>query len=248
MHNKVVLITGASSGIGKACANLFASMGAKLALIDIQQDLGEHVTQQINQNGGNAHYWQGDVAHYETQARIHSEIVYYYGRLDVAINNAGIGGAWSKLADYPHEEFDKVMDINLKGVFYGMQLQIKQMLLQGGGSIVNVASVAGLKGLNNSSAYCASKHAVIGITKTAAVEYARDKIRINAVCPVFTRTPLVEKMFAIDARLEAKLEKVTPMQRYATPDEIANAIAWLASDQASFVTGQAMPIDGGMLA
>ena len=157
-------------------------------------------------------------------------------------------GLGPKLANTPLDEYYKVMKVNVDGVFYCMQAEIQQMLAQERGVIINVASIAGLRGLPNSAPYTASKHAVIGLTKAAALEYARKNIRINAVCPVFTRTPLVEKMFEVDASYEQKLMNTIPMKRYGTPEDIAAAIIWLCSDQSSFITGQAVPLDGGMTA
>ncbi len=244
---KTALITGGASGIGKATAEKLAQQGARIALID-QNPEGEIVAEDLRKRDLPAHFWQTNVIDLPAMQATHEAIIAYFGSIDIAINNAGIGGTWSKTGDYPIAEFERVMQVNLYGVLYGMQLQIKQMQKQKVGIIVNVASVAGLKALANSSAYVASKHAVVGLTKTAALEYAKHNIRINAICPVFTRTPLVETMFAFDASLEDKLAKTTPLQRYSTVEEVAHAILWLASPEASFITGQAMPLDGGMLA
>ena len=244
---KIALITGGAAGIGKTTAEKLAQQGAKIALLD-QNPAGEATAEALQAQGFDAKFWQVDVTNFAAMETVHQSIVAHFGAIDIAINNAGIGGTWSKLVDYPHQDFEKVMQVNLYGVLYGMQLQIKQMLQQKQGIIVNVASVAGLKGLSYSSAYVASKHAVVGITKTAAVEYARQNIRINAVCPVFTRTSLVEKMLVVDESMAGKLQKTNLFQRFSTVEEVANAILWLASPEASFITGQAMPIDGGMLA
>jgi NAD(P)-dependent dehydrogenase (short-subunit alcohol dehydrogenase family) len=244
---KTILITGGASGIGKTTAEKFAQQGAKIALLDLNME-GAQVADTLQQQGVEARFWQTNVANFEAMQTTHQEVIAHFGSLDIAINNAGIGGTWSKLADYPLQEFERVMQVNLYGVLHGMQLQIKQMQKQKAGIIVNVASVAGLKALGNSSAYVASKHAVVGITKTAAIEYAQQNIRINAVCPVFTKTPLVEKMLIVDKSMEDKLQKTNPLQRFSTVEEVAHAILWLASPEASFLTGQAMPLDGGMLA
>jgi NAD(P)-dependent dehydrogenase (short-subunit alcohol dehydrogenase family) len=171
-----------------------------------------------------------------------------YGRLDIGINNAGIGSNWKRLADYELEDWDRVLAVNLTGVFLCMRQQLKQMLQQGSGAIVNVASIAGLRGLANSAAYTASKHGVVGLTKAAALEYAKQHIRINAVCPVFTRTPLFEALFDVNPTYEERIKKNIPMRRYGQPEEIAQAILWLCSDRADFITGHALPIDGGMMA
>lgn len=244
---KTVLITGSASGIGKMTAEKMAQQGANIALLD-QNAEGENVAKVLRKSGFSAHFWQTNVTDLPAMQNTHEAVIAHFGGIDIAINNAGIGGAWSKTADYPLADFERVMQVNLYGVLYGMQLQIKQMQKQKAGVIVNVASVAGLKALANSSAYVASKHAVVGLTKTAALEYAKQNIRINAVCPVFTRTALVENMFSIDASLEDKLQKTNPLQRFSTIEEVAHAILWLASPEASFITGQAMPVDGGMLA
>jgi NAD(P)-dependent dehydrogenase (short-subunit alcohol dehydrogenase family) len=244
---KTVLITGGASGIGKTTVEKFAQQGAQIALLD-QNTEGANVVEALQKQGVEARFWQTNVTDFEAMKTTHQEVVEHFGGVDIAVNNAGIGGTWSKLADYPLQDFERVMQVNLYGVLYGMQLQIKQMQKQKAGIIVNVASVAGLKALGNSSAYVASKHAVVGITKTAAIEYAQQNIRINAVCPVFTKTPLVEKMLVVDKSMEDKLQRTNPLQRFSTVEEVAHAILWLASPEASFLTGQAMPLDGGMLA
>jgi len=171
-----------------------------------------------------------------------------YGRIDLGINNAGVGSQWTRAAEMPLEDWKRVIDINLNGVFYCLHFELKQMLQQGSGAIVNVSSVAGLKGLANSSAYSASKHGVVGLTKAAALEYARMNIRINAVCPVFTLTPMVDALFEVDPSFEERLKRNIPMRRYGLPADIASAILWLCSDSAGFVTGHALPVDGGIMA
>lgn len=245
--NKIVLVTGGAAGIGKTAVEKFAQQGAKIAILDMNPE-GRQVAENLQKQGTEARFWQTNVGDWEAMRTTHEEVIAHFGGLDIAVNNAGIGGVWSKLADYPMKDFEKVMQVNLYGVMYGMQLQIKQMLEQKQGIIVNTASVAGLKALSNSSAYVASKHAVVGITKAAAIEYARYNIRVNAICPVFTHTQLVENMLVFDRSMEDKLKKTNPLQRFSTVEEVANAILWLASPEASFITGQAMPLDGGMLA
>jgi NAD(P)-dependent dehydrogenase (short-subunit alcohol dehydrogenase family) len=245
--HKTVLITGGAAGIGKTAVEKFAQQGAKIALLDRSPE-GAQVVEALQKQGTEARFWQTNVGEWDSMQKTHEEVIAHFGTLDIAVNNAGIGGTWCKLADYPMKDFEKVMQVNLYGVLYGMQLQIKQMLKQKQGIIVNTASVAGLKALTNSSAYVASKHAVVGITKSAAVEYAQHNIRVNAICPVFTHTQLVENMLVFDRSMEDKLKKTNPLQRFSTVEEVANAILWLASPEASFITGQAMPLDGGMLA
>ncbi len=246
---KVALITGAASGIGRSAALAFAGMGAKVVVSDINEAGGNETVQLIEQMGGQSFFQKTDVSDLAQVEQLISEAVQKYGRLDFGINNAGIGGMWSRTVEYPAEDYRKVIAVNQDGVFYCMKYEIEQMLKQeSGGAIINVSSIAGLRGLPNSSAYTASKHAVIGLTRSAAVEYARNQIRINAICPVFTRTPLFEKTFEVDPSYEEKLLRNIPMRRYGQPQDIAEAIIWLCSEQSSFVTGQAIALDGGLTA
>ncbi len=248
--NKIVLVTGAGSGIGRVTAHAFAKEGATVVVSDINPKGGEETVAQIEAAGGQASFVKADVSKYDEVEALMKSTVEKYGQLDIAINNAGIGGLPSKTADTTLENWDKVMAINSTGVFYCMKLELQQMLAQGSGVIVNIASVAGLRGLPNSCAYSASKHAVVGMTKTAAMEYARHNIRINALCPVFTVTALFQPdlMDQISAGLSSKLKAAIPMKRFAQPVEMANTLLWLCSDKASFVTGHAMPVDGGLTA
>jgi len=248
--DKVVVITGAGSGIGRVTARAFAKEGGIVVVSDISEKGGAETVQQITQDGGQAAFIKANVADYEEVKQLIEQTVAKFGRLDIAINNAGIGGLPARTTDHSLETWDKVMAINSTGVFYCMKEEIKQMLAQGSGVIVNTSSIAGLRGLPNNIAYVASKHAVVGMTKTAAMEYARNNIRINAICPVFTVTPLFdpEVMDKISKGLPDKLKKGIPMKRFADPSEMANTILWLCSDKASFVTGHAMPVDGGLTA
>ena len=248
--NKIVLITGSGSGIGRVTAHAFAKEGGTVVVADINEKGGEETVKQIEELGGKATFIKNNVADYEDVEKMHKTIIDKYGQLDVAVNNAGIGGIPSRTHEHGLKNWDQVMAVNATGVFYCMRVQIEQMLKQGGGAIVNTASIAGLRGLTNNLAYVASKHAVVGMTKTAAMEYARHKIRINAICPVFTVTPLFdpEVMEKLSAGLSGKLKKGIPMKRFADPIEMANTILWLCSDKASFVTGHAMPVDGGLTA
>jgi NAD(P)-dependent dehydrogenase (short-subunit alcohol dehydrogenase family) len=247
-EGKVVLITGAGSGIGRMTAQQFAMGGAAVVVSDVNAEGGEETVALIRSEGGEGVFVPADVANPDQVARLIARAVDTFGRLDMAVNNAGIGGSWRRTADYPHDEWDRVLSINLSGVFYCMQQELRQMVSQGGGAIVNVASIAGVRGLPNASAYTASKHGVVGLTRTAALEYVRHNIRVNAVCPVFTRTPLFQDMLDADPRLEERLVRNIPMRRYAAPAEIAEAICWLCSDSAAFITGQAINVDGGMTA
>jgi len=248
--DKIVLVTGAGSGIGRVTAHAFAKEGGTVVVADINEKGGAETVEQIEALGGKAMFIKNNVADYEEVVKMHQTIIDTYGQLDVAINNAGIGGIPARTHEHGLKNWDQVMAVNATGVFYCMKVQIEQMLKQGSGAIVNTASIAGLRGLPNNLAYVASKHAVVGMTKTAAMEYARHKIRINAICPVFTVTPLFdpEVMEKISAGLSDKLKKSIPMKRFADPVEMANTILWLCSDKASFVTGHAMPVDGGLTA
>ena len=248
--DKVVFITGAGSGIGRVTAHAFAKEGGIVVVSDINEKGGLETVKDITEAGGQSIFIKTDVANYESVESTINQIIDKYKRIDIAINNAGIGGVPARTVDVKLEDWDKVMAINSTGVFYCLKLEIQQMLTQGGGVIVNTASIAGLRGLPSSLAYVASKHAVVGMTKTAAMEYARNNIRINAICPVFTVTPLFdpEVMDKISAGLSRKLKAGIPMKRFADPVEMANTMLWLCSDKASFVTGHAMPVDGGLTA
>ena len=249
-EGKIALITGAGSGIGRVTAQAFAKEGATVVVSDINEQGGTETVESITETGGKAIFVKTNVAVFEEVEQLINTIVEQFGRLDIAINNAGIGGIPARTIDMSLESWDKVMAVNATGVFYCMKLEIKQMLAQGGGVIVNTASIAGLRGLPNNLAYVASKHAVVGMTKTAAMEYARNNIRVNALCPVFTVTPLFnpEVMDKMSAGLSDKLKSNVPMKRFADPIEMANTTLWLCSDKASFVTGHAMPVDGGLTA
>ncbi len=247
-EGKVALVTGAASGLGKATAIMFAARGAKVVVSDMSIEAGEQVVADINAKGGEAIFVACNVTKEEEVNALVSKTVAHFGRLDYGINNAGIGGLWTQTHKYPTDNFEQVMAVNSTGVFFCMRAEIQQMLAQGFGSIVNVSSVSGLVGFPNNLAYATSKHAVIGLTKTAALEYAKKGIRVNAVCPVFTITPLVEGMFEFIGDFKDKLEASIPMKRFGQPDEVAETIVWLSSDAASFITGHAMPIDGGMVA
>ena len=245
-----MLITGAGSGIGLTTALAFAKEGAKVVVSDLNEASGLAAVSQINQDGGEAIFVKCDVANYDDVKNLMETAVLTYERIDVAMNNAGIGGEYQRTAEADHKMFDKVMQINCNGVFYCMQEELKVMLEQGSGVIINTASIAGLRALPNSLAYVASKHAVVGMTKTAAKEYATKNIRVNALCPVFTVTPLFnpEAMDQMKAGISDRLKQGIPMKRFSTTQEMADATLWLASDKASFVTGLALPIDGGLTA
>lgn len=247
--NQVVFITGAGSGIGRATALAFAKAGASVVASDVNQTSGPGVVSQIHQSGGNALFVACDVG---IPAQIEAAIrqtVDAYGRLDIGINNAGIGGRYGRFTEQTQSDFDQIMAINVGGVFYGMQFQIQQMLTQSdGGRIVNVSSIAGVRGMPMGALYSASKHAVIGLTKTAALEYARQRIRINAVCPVYTHSAMVDELIQAAPAMEERMRRMIPMGRFGQPEEIAQAILWLCSHENAFVTGQAIQLDGGLTA
>jgi NAD(P)-dependent dehydrogenase (short-subunit alcohol dehydrogenase family) len=245
---KTALITGAGSGLGRATAILFAKNNANVIVSDLNIDGGEETVRLITDAGGTAVFIECNVANELAVNSLIEKTVSDFGSIDFAVNNAGIGGKWLPTHKYPTDNFKAVMEVNTMGVFYCMRAEINEMLKQGKGAIVNVSSIGGLSGFPNNVAYSTSKHAVIGLTKTAGLEYAKQNIRVNAVCPVFTRTPMVESIFLLDPSMEQKLESAIPMKRYGKPEEIADAIVWLCSDSSSFVTATAMPIDGGMFA
>ena len=247
---KVALVTGAASGIGRACAQLFAKEGASVVVSDVTLEGGQQTVRLIEEDGGEASFVETDVSKAAQVEALVGRAVEAYGRLDYAFNNAGVEGRMAtNTADYPEEEWDRVIAINLKGVWLCMKNEIPQMLSQGAGSIVNNSSVEGLVGLEGTSAYAASKHGVVGLTKTAALEYAQSGIRVNAVCPGLIRTPMVERYTKGDAETEAQWAAIfEPVGRMGSSEEVAEAVVWLCSEAASFVTGHAMAVDGGFLA
>ena len=247
-QEKTALITGAASGIGRVTALELARQGAQVIVSDVNVAGGEETVGLITAENGKAAFIRADVSQKEDVTQLIKKSINHFGKIDIAINNAGIGGAFAPTSQYPDEEWDQIIAVNQTGVFYCMREELKHMATRRQGAIVNVSSIAGLRALPNASAYVASKHAVIGLTKTAALEFARANIRINAVCPVFTRSPLFDKMFDIDPSYEEKLKRNIPLRRYGQPEDIANAILWLCDGATAFVTGLALPVDGGMMA
>lgn len=248
LTNKVALVTGGGSGIGRAAALAFAREGAKVVIGDVMADASNEVVDIIKKGGGDAIFINADVTKAAQVEAMIKGAVSAYSRLDCAFNNAGIGGLRVPVHKTTEEDYDHMMNINMKGVWLCMKYEVVQMLEQGGGSIVNTSSVAGLVGFAGTPIYVASKHAVVGLTKSAALDYATKGIRVNAVCPGVIQTPMIQKV--IDARPEMAdfYRKMHPVGRLGMAEEIAEAVVWLCSDAASFVTGSAMAVDGGLVA
>lgn len=241
----VALITGAASGIGESTARVFAREGAKLLLTDINEEAGKELAESIKEQGGEAVYVKADTSKAGDSQKSVAAAIEHFGKLDIAVNNAGIGGAQAPVGDYGIEDWDKVIGVNLSGVFYGMRYQIPAMLANGSGSIVNIASILGQVGLAKSSAYVAAKHGVLGLTKSAALEYSSLGIRFNSVGPAFINTPLINNLE--EGHLQ-QLKGLHPIGRLGEAEEVAQLILWLAGKKASFATGAYYPIDGGYLA
>ena len=250
LQGKIALITGAGSGIGRATSLVMAREGATLVVSDINAEGGEETLSAVKDLGADGIFVHADVSKSDDVAALVARTVETYGRLDCAYNNAGIEGYMAgRLHEYPEDTWDRLIDINLKGVWLCLKHEIPQMLQQGGGAIVNTASAAGLVGSRRLSAYVASKHAVVGLTKAAALEYAADGVRVNAVCPGIIDTPMVQRLIGgREADYEATIPTRQPIGRLGTPAEIAESVAWLCSDAASLVTGLAMAVDGGFTA
>jgi NAD(P)-dependent dehydrogenase (short-subunit alcohol dehydrogenase family) len=254
LSGKIAIVTGAGSGLGEAISVLFAKSGATVVLADVDVEGAERVLRQIEEGGGKGRVVKTDVSNPDDAKALVDIAVKEFGRLDVAVNNAGIGGPTAPVGEYPVDGWDRIIGINLSGVFYGMRYQIPAMLENGGGAIVNMASVAGKVGLANAGGYAAAKHGVVGLTKTAAVEYGARGIRVNAVGPGFINTPLLGKRAVMDTEAESAggetqaLAALHPMNRLGEASEVAELILFLASDRASFITGGYYNVDGGYLA
>ena len=247
LKDKVALVTGASSGIGRAIALAWAREGAHVVVSDLNAAVGEETAALVRACGREALYIAADVYKPADCRSLVEQTMTYFDRLDVACNNAGVSGVSMPLADYPLDDWVRVLGINLSGVFYGMKYQIPAMLQSGGGAIVNMASILGAVGFAGSAAYTAAKHGVVGLTQTAALEYGAQGVRVNAVGPGFIHTPMIGK-FEEDPATNAMLVAAHPIGRLGRAAEVAELVTWLASERASFVTGAYYPIDGGYLA
>lgn len=245
---KVALITGAGAGIGRETAEAFARQGAKVVVSDVNVQAGVATASAIAAQGGDSVFIACDVSQDSQVRQLIKNTLEAFGRLDFAFNNAGIEVEQSKLADGDEETFDRIMDINVKGVWHCMRHEIKAMLLQGGGVIVNTASIAGLGAAPKMSIYSASKHAVIGLTKSAAVEYGKKGIRVNAVCPAVIDTDMFRRAAELDPKKAAYAAAMHPVGRIGQSSEIAAAVLYLCSEGAAFTTGVALPVDGGATA
>ena len=246
LENKTAIVTGGGSGIGRAIAKLYAFEGAKLVISDVDEKGGNETVAQIKAKGGEAFFVKADTSKPDDSKNTVDHAVKTFGGLHIAVNNAGIGGPIKYLGEYPIDGWDKVISINLSGIFYGLRYQIPAMLSSGGGSIVNIASILGRVGTRGSPAYVAAKHGVIGLTEAAALEYADQKIRVNSIGPGYIVTPLLTNSLD-DATMKA-LAGLHPMGRLGSSEEVAELALWLNSDKASFVTGAYYNVDGGYLA
>jgi NAD(P)-dependent dehydrogenase (short-subunit alcohol dehydrogenase family) len=244
-QGSVALVTGAGSGIGEAIARQLGAAGAAVIVSDVHEDAGRRVARAITDAGGKASFYRADVSKPPDGEALVREAVTRFGALHVAVNNAGISGPIGLTGEYPLDGWEKVLAVNLSGVFYGMRYQVAAIKAAGGGSIVNIASILGQVGFRGSCAYVAAKHGLVGLTRTTALEYAPDKVRVNAVGPAFIKTPMLDVLPPDDMK---GIEKLHPMGRLGTADEVAELVLWLASDKSSFVTGSYYAIDGGYLA
>ena len=244
-EGKVAIVTGAAHGIGRAACTMFAEHGARVVAADIDETAGEETVAIVRATGGEAVFVRTDVSQPAEVERMVDTAIREFGRLDFAHNNAGIAGSGVPIPDYPIEDWNRGIGVMLSGVFLGMKYEIPRILEQGGGAIVNTSSGAGLIGFPGMCAYVAAKHGVVGLTKTAALEYATQNIRINSICPGTARTKMVDDWLAGDPGNEAEVAGFHPIGRIADPREIAELVIWLCSDAASFMLGAAIPIDGG---
>jgi NAD(P)-dependent dehydrogenase (short-subunit alcohol dehydrogenase family) len=245
---RVALVTGGASGLGRVSAIALANEGAKIVVADVMVSEGQATVETIAGQGGQAIFVKADVTKSSEVEAIVQETLKAFGRLDFALNNAGIDGVRARTADYPEEIWHQVIAVNLTGVFLCLKAELPVMVKQGSGVIINMSSVAGVTGFPGHAAYTASKHGVIGLTKTAAIDYAKAGIRVNAICPAYTRTPMLTRMLEKNPEFEAKLISRVPLRRLGTAGEIAQAAIYLFSDAAGFITGHSLVMDGGIVA
>jgi len=249
LPNKIILITGGSTGIGRATAEIVAREGATVVIADVADAAGAAAVAAIQAAGGRADYHHVDVGDHAAVEALIAAIVARHGRLDGAFNNAGIEGPTAKILDLAPAEWERVVRVNLSGVYHCMRAELAQMVRQDGpASIVSTASAAGLIGIPGAAAYNSAKHGVVGLTKTVALEYAGRNIRVNAVCPGFIDTPMLARVTDASTKIREQLIKTVPLKRVAAPQEIGDAVAWLLSERSSYVTGIALPVDGGWVA
>jgi len=245
LDGRVAIVTGAGSGIGRAAAFAFAAAGASVLVVDVNDEHGEQTVKQLEADGCRAAYHHADVSRPQDADAMVAAALEQFGRLDCAFNNAGIEGEPAPFANFADDAWDRVIAVNLTGVFNCLRAELAHMSANGGGSIVNTASIAGLVGFPGSAAYVASKHAVVGLTKAAALDYAKQGVRVNALCPGVIDTDMIRRATEQSPQLLAQVEAAHPMGRIGRPEEVADYAVWLCSDEASFVTGQAIAVDGG---